>query len=77
MGPDGVVHAVKQESETSSYKPYPCAVNTRSRFNVHRINAEKPTHSSRTVCGIVMKGKRWSLTAQRPSCPACAETPSQ
>ena len=75
MWPDGVVHAVKQGPETLLRKPFPCAVNMRSRFNVHRINAEKPTHSSRTVCGIVMKGKRWSLTAQSPTCPSCATTP--
>ena len=71
MWPDGVVHVMKQEPKPFLHKSPPCAVNARSRFNVHRINKEKPTHSSRTVCGIVMKGGRWSLTAQNPTCPSC------
>jgi len=48
-------------------------VNRRSRFVVHLTAAESPKHSDKTVCGLVLKGSRWSLSGLPPTCPGCLE----
>lgn len=73
MGPDGTVHVLKEDPGVPLRKPLPCAVNSRSRNNVHRLAKEQPKHSDLTVCGIQMKGKRWSLTSATPTCTSCLE----
>ena len=46
-------------------------LNRRSRYNVHLSNADTPKHTDLTVCGIQMKGNRWTITSNYPTCQDC------
>ena len=38
---------------------------------VHITKHATPRHNEYTLCGILMKGKRWSTTATLANCHAC------
>tara|TARA_Y100000310_G_scaffold250205_1_gene256380 strand:+ start:1658 stop:1912 length:255 start_codon:yes stop_codon:yes gene_type:complete len=54
-------------------KARPRILNGRSPHTVHHARNDSPKRGDTTLCGVEMKGSRWRLSDQDPTCGLCLD----